>query len=494
MAQINQSGFERDNRQDLTRRINNAMRDKFGANLLLTDDSIAGLIRSLLVERELDWQRLLEDVYYSRTLNGAEGVALDDAASYYGFLRQGAQPGGGTAHIEFTSTATNLATQIQDTDTFSASNGITYSVIQGTALNQSITGAIIDVNVLSADDYEFFIENVVEGGVEETTLTLASTDQADVNAFATEVVNFIITYTEGNASSVFHDSGVIYVGYGSTDEFIALAQPIYFESPDLPTGFTWWAGYNVEANENGFNPLEAGGISGFNRSFDGYQSATNTQDFLPGAENETDAEFILRLQTTRGRTPTATRDAVERALINVNNVIGARVYDNPTLVDRPEASALSFNAVVRGGNDVDIANAIYNAIPFNTKMSGDTTVQLETFLGQQKEIRFTKASQRLYDIQVEYTVNNTTPLSSREVRNIETAVDNFLEDRPIGLSVTNTQLTSAVLSSLPAGRLLNVNVFVKRPEEGTNSFSQSDLGVAFDEFVAVNQYSYERIV
>jgi len=127
-------------------------------------------------------------------------------------------------------------------------------------------------------------------------------------------------------------------------------------------------------------------------------------------------------------------------------------------------------------------------------MSGDTTVQLETFLGQQKEIRFTKAKERLYDIQVEYTVNNTTPLSSREVRNIETAIDNFLEDRPIGLSVTNTQLTSAVLSSLPAGRLLNVNVFVKRPEEGTNSFSQSDLGVAFDEFVAVNQYSYERIV
>ena len=173
MAQLTEFGFERDNRTDVTTRLNNSFRNKFGANLLLTDDSIAGLLRSVIVERSLEFEKLLEDVYYSRTLNGAEGIALDDAASYFGFIRRGPQPSSGVAHIEFVDNGTNLGTNVVTTNTFAASNGLTYAVQSGGTLNTNITGAVIDVNQLSPGDYEFFITNTVNGGVSSDTFTLA---------------------------------------------------------------------------------------------------------------------------------------------------------------------------------------------------------------------------------------------------------------------------------------------------------------------------------
>lgn len=492
MAQLTEFGFERDNRTDVTTRLNNSFRNKFGANLLLTDDSIAGLLRSVIAERSLEFEKLLEDVYYSRTLNGAEGIALDDAASYFGFIRRGPQPSSGVAHIEFVDNGTNLGTNVVTTNTFAASNGLTYAVQSGGTLNTNITGAVIDVNQLSPGDYEFFITNTVNGGVSSDTFTLAGTDDPSIQAFALEIVSFVLNNTEGNIASVFEDAGIAYIGYASSEEFIGLTQPIYFESADLPTGFTYHSGYNVEATVAGFNTLEVDGITSFSNEFGGYVSATNTTDFNPGSENETDAEFRLRLQTAQLRTPAGTRDSLAEALDAVENVISYRIYDNPTPLDRPEADALTFNAVVRGGTSSDIANAIYDNKPLNVGTSGTRLFTVSTADGQTEDIFYSEAEESQYDLQITYVVNNTTPLSSRETSDIEDSITGLVSSQPIGLGVSNSQLSSAVLVALPAGRLLSVRVDVKRPSEGSSAFSQRDLELDFDQYATINSYTYVR--
>lgn len=492
MAQLTEFGFERDNRTDITQRVNNSFRNKFGANLLLTDDSIAGLLRSVISERSLEFEKLLEDVYYSRTLNGAEGIALDDSASYFGFIRRGPQPSSGVAHIEFVDNGTNLGTLVQTTNTFTASNGLTYAVVSGGALNSNITGAIIDVNQLTAGNYEFFITNTIDGTVSNQVITLGGTDPVSIDSFAVSLVSFVTTNTEGNASSVFEEAGIVYIGYGSSTEFIGLAQPVYFESTDLPTGFTFWSGYDVSATVSGFNPLAVDGINGFSNEFAGYQSATNTTDFNPGAENETDAEFRLRIQTEELRTPAGTRDAISDAISDVDNVISFRLYDNPTPTDRVEADALSFNVAVRGGTNTSIAQAIYDNKPINVQTSGDTVVAVATADGQTENIFFTQAKESAFDLKIGYVANNTTPLNSLEIKNVEDSINNLLSSRALGLGVSNPQLASAVLVGLPAGRLLSVVVQVKRPAEGVDAFSQRDLEVSFDQYAEISTFTYER--
>lgn len=492
MAELTDFGFERDNRTDITTRLNNSFRNKFGANLLLTDDSIAGLLRAIMVERELEWEKLLEDVYYSRTLNGAEGIALDDAASYFGFVRQGPQPSSGIAHIEFVDNGSNLGTNIAVGSTFSASNGLTYEVSTGGQLNSNITGAIIDVNLLTVGDYEFFMTNTLDGTTVNTTITLAGTDAPSIEAFALSLVSFVVNNTEGNVSSVFQSEGIAYIGYASSEEFIGLSQPIYFESTDLPTGFTFWSGYDVVATDSGFNPLPADGISNYSVSFPGYTSATNTVDFNPGSENETDAEFRLRIQTEELRTPEGTRDSIANAISEVDNVVSYRLYDNPTPVDRPEADGLTFNVVVRGGTNSDVAQAIYDNKPLNVQTSGDTVIPVATADGQTENIFFTRAKESQYDLKITYVANNTTPLNSLEIADIEDSVTGLLDSQPIGLGVSNSQLVSAVLVALPAGRLLSVRVDLKRPSEGSEAFLQGDIDLSFDQYATISTFTYER--
>lgn len=493
MAELTDYGFERDNRTDITTRINTSFRNKFGSNLLLTDDSIAGLLRAIIVERELEWEKLLEDVYYSRTLNGAEGIALDDAASYFGFTRQGPQPGSGIAHIEFVDNGTNLGTDIEVGSLFSASNGLSYEVSSGGPLNSNITGAIIDVNSLSTGNYRFFITNQSTGSTVSDVITLSGKDETAIETFALSLVSFVISNTQGNESSVFQFEGVVYIGYGSSDEFIGLSQPIYFESTDLPSGFTFWSGYDVTATEDGYNVLEAGGITSYNSTFNGYVSATNTVDFDPGSENETDAEFRLRIQTEELRTPAGTRDAIASAISEVDNVVSYRLYDNPTPVDITEADALSFNVVVRGGTNSDIAQTIYDNKPVSTQTSGDTVIPIETTDGQTENIFFTQAKEVGYDLRITYVANNTTPLDSLEIADVEETVTGLLDSQLIGLGVTNAQLASAVLVALDAGRLLSVKAEIKLSTEPDDSYTEGDITLSYDEYAVISSFTYQRI-
>lgn len=492
MAELTDYGFERDSRTDITTRLNTSFRNKFGSNLLLTDDSIAGLIRSILVERELEFEKLLEDVYYSRTLNGAEGIALDDAASYFGFTREGPQAGSGIAHVQFVDNGTNLGTNIEAGSTFSASNGLSYEVSVGGALNSNITGAIIDVNTLSAGDYDFFMTSTITGETVNETITLTDTDETAIETFALSLVSFVVNNTEGNESAVFQYDGIVYIGYASSDYFTGLVQPIYFESADLPSGFTFWSGYDVEATEEGYNVLEAGGITGYNTSFDGYVSATNTVDFDPGSENETDAEFRLRIQTEELSTPAGTRDAIVSAISEVDNVVSYRLYDNPTPIDSTEADALSFNVVVRGGTNSDIAQAIYDNKPVNVQTSGNTVIAIDTADGQTENIFFTQAEEASYDLRITYMVNNTTPLDSGEISDVEDAVTNLLDAQLIGIGVTNAQLASAVLSALETGRLLSVSVEVKLSSAPEDSYAEDDIDLDFDQYAVISNYDYLR--
>jgi len=493
MAELTDFGFERQNRTDITNRLNTSFRNKFGANLLLTDDAIAGLIRSLMAERELEWEKLLEDVYYSRTLNGAEGIALDDAASYFGIIRQGKQAGSGEAHIEFLDNGANLGTAVTTSDTFTGSNGLTYQVTSGGTLNTHITGAVIDVNALTVGDYTFFITNTINGLVEESKITLSGTSNGDLLDFADSLTLFITRSTEGNDSSILYADGILYIGYASSEVYIGLAQPVYFESVDLPSGFTYWSGFDVIATVTGYNPLPADGISSFINTFPGYVSATNPTDFGPGAENETDAEFRIRIQTRELNTPAGTRDSVAMAVSKLSNVISYRIYDNPTPVDRVEADALSFNTVVRGGSNTAVAKAIYDNKPINVNTSGITVVAISTADGQTENIFFTEASEAPYSMKVVYRVNNTSPLSSLEQASIRDSVQGLLTSQPLGLGVSNSQLASAVLVALPAGRLLSVQVLLKRPSDGPTEYSEIDISAGFDQFVSIEDFEFERM-
>lgn len=492
MGELTEFGFERDNRTDIISKLGVKFRNKFGNDILLTDDSVAGLLLAIMAEGRLEVEKLAEDVYYSRTLNGAEGVYLDDALSYYNFPRLGKIAGSGGVQINYTASTTASSQEVNDTYTFAANNGVSYSPTDSLILSQAVVGFYLDASTLPVGSYELSITNTETLEVVTESFSISSATTVEYESFADDVVNFWITNTSDNAASINRVGTEVYVGYNSVQSFTGITEPTFFRTQ--PRIGELWSEVEVTANEVGFNPLEVGGITGMNPTFTGFLDAVNVIDFYEGADNETDAEYRARFEATRGSFPAATREGLLDALREIEGVEDVVIYDNPSLVDTTEADALTFNSVVKGGSNADIAQVIYENKPVNTLTSGTVTIPVDTSDNDVESISFTKAAVYEADFRITYRLGNNTPLSSTERQAVTDNINALLSDVSIGDTVYNTQIVSSVLSALKANRLISVTVEVKRSIEPEASYGVQDITPLYFEYVEVNDLIFNRVI
>ena len=96
----------------------------------------------------------------------------------------------------------------------------------------------------------------------------------------------------------------------------------------------------------------------------GWQSVTNLADADTGTDVETDAAFRARREALLTVSGKATVDAIRAALLLVDNVSEALVFENTTLVtDGNGVPGKAIQCVVLGGADVDVAQAIWDNKP-----------------------------------------------------------------------------------------------------------------------------------
>jgi len=123
----------------------------------------------------------------------------------------------------------------------------------------------------------------------------------------------------------------------------------------------------------------------------GYVSATNPMDAVPGRARETDAEFLARSESEGTYAGHSSADAVRDAVSALSGVTYVRCYVN----DLPTADAAgvpgnSFEIVVRGGVDAEIATAILAAKPGGIRAAGSTVVSASDAVGNTYSIGFTR--------------------------------------------------------------------------------------------------------
>lgn len=96
-----------------------------------------------------------------------------------------------------------------------------------------------------------------------------------------------------------------------------------------------------------------------------------------GLEEELDAPYRLRLQRAQGLPSQGYRQGLETALLALEDVTEARVYENRTdFIDEFGIPPHSIWAIVEGGSNLSIANVISIKLTAGTGMKGDTIVQL----------------------------------------------------------------------------------------------------------------------
>lgn len=107
----------------------------------------------------------------------------------------------------------------------------------------------------------------------------------------------------------------------------------------------------------------------------GVRTVTNPDDALIGKDRETDAQLRLRRAYSTATPSQSILEGIKGAVANIPEVLQVQAYENKT--DLPDANGLpphSFSLVAQGGEDQDIANAIFIREPVGSNQYGNTTV------------------------------------------------------------------------------------------------------------------------
>jgi len=142
----------------------------------------------------------------------------------------------------------------------------------------------------------------------------------------------------------------------------------------------------------------------------GWNSVTNEADAVVGREVETDPAMRTRREddlTAQGTSPV---DAIRADLQAVPDVTEAFVFDNPAdVADGDGVPPHSIEAVVSGGADAAIREALWHAVAGGIRSHGDVSGTVVDSQGFSHTVDFSEPTQKTIHVIVELTKNSDYP-------------------------------------------------------------------------------------
>ena len=122
----------------------------------------------------------------------------------------------------------------------------------------------------------------------------------------------------------------------------------------------------------------------------GVDKVYNRNATVGGTNTETDSEFRERYYRSISRGGSSTREAVEAALLDMDNVVDAFVVENDTMEYKGDIPPKSLYSLVEGGDDIDIAKTILKSKAGGIRAYGDTEIEVEDSKGENHIIGFSR--------------------------------------------------------------------------------------------------------
>ena len=416
---LSSTGFLKKRLSDLKTSLAARYKEQFGNSFITSDDTPAGKIIGIdSDEYSLLWEGL-QGIWDNQDVGSATGVSQDRLYALNGLTRLASSPStvtiylGGTPGTIITTGAT---VSIENTNTlFQATGDITLGAI-GTLTVSSITRASTTATVTTASPHGLITGDVV---------FIRGADQTDYNILASIIVtgasNF--TYQVDNAPTT-PATGTITAIVATAGAFEAV-----IDGPTVGLATT-------------INTIET--------VITNWDFAENLNDANLGQNDETDAEFRTRRETSLAILGSATFEAIRTALINTVGVTGVTLLENDTgLIDVNGLPPYSFRALVVGGADLAIATTIFDEKGAGVRTDGTVNIVVVDSQSENHTINFS----RLTDVPVNITVTivkNTDPNEgpvydeTNGDGNIKTALVLFFDGLSSGNDVVNSYMVAAV--------------------------------------------------
>lgn len=221
-------------------------------------------------------------------------------------------------------------------------------------------------------------------------------------------------------------------------------------------------------------------ITGIVTPTKGWLSVTNQYAAVVGEPVETNAELRSRQTISTMLVAKTPLDGTNGAILNVTNVTRARLYENDTnAVDSNTLPPHSICAVVEGGSDEDIAEAIFIRKTPGCYTYGDTEVNVVDDAGVSNIIRFFRPIYKYIDVAI--SVRPLEGYTSAKTTEIEDFVDAYLTKLSIGEDVLISSIYGAALKAVGSlDKPIYAVVSVTCAYDG-ETLAANDLPIAFNE-------------
>ena len=464
---VTSTGLNRKTLQELRVEFENKFKQVFGVTFETAVDSPNGLLVSQLALSYNDLWELAQEIYSSLDPNQAVGAALDARASFNGVTRKPATPctvdavlytSGDSATIP----AGSLAKRQRGNLNFSLDETVT------------ISRASCDELLIIDDGSSKNTEYVFHFTFGDVTLN-NSTSASNIAVLATAIHNaggYSEITTRGIVVRSMDDSPVGITGSMPSD-FIILAGK---------------KGSFTAVNE-GLQTCEIGELDTIAVGVSGWNSVYNYVASDPGEDLESDESLrVRRAAAARVRKSRATDPAIEAALLDVRGVTSALVKSNRGFAtDSDGIPGKSFNSLVIGGNDNDIAQCIYENQPAGIQSYGNTSVNITDSHGIEQQISFSRPTAVYLWVKVTYSLYDEEAFPGQDA--VKAALVEWAErEYTLGKDVISTRINQGLYDVPGIGVATCAVAVTENPDTAPSSASYET-----DKRIPVSFFSYAAL-
>lgn len=234
-----------------------------------------------------------------------------------------------------------------------------------------------------------------------------------------------------------------------------------------------------------YGPISAapGDINKIGTPVYGWNSVTNTESATVGQDSETDSQLRIRQSISTAQASRTVLEGIKGAIAAVSNVTRFAVYENDTNGVVNGLPAHSVTAVVEGGTDADIAQAIYLKKAPGCYTNGSVVTDITDSFGQIIPIRFDRPN--YVDIDVTITVKSIIGCTASATTAIKDAIAAYLNSLSIGDDISISSLWGAALATQdikkPMFSITGLTAGKHSQAQGTN-----DIVIAYNEVTRGN--------
>jgi uncharacterized phage protein gp47/JayE len=159
-------------------------------------------------------------------------------------------------------------------------------------------------------------------------------------------------------------------------------------------GVSGYVDLEAQAEETGPVEAPAGSLTVIETPIAGIDSTNNLLDADVGSDIETDQELKTRRQERLQRAGTATVEGIRNNVALVEGVENVTVVENPDInPDGDGRPGKSFETIALGGDEDEIAQAIWESKPAGIATHGDITKSVVDSQGLAHEIKFSRPTE-----------------------------------------------------------------------------------------------------